>query len=85
MNSLHQHSRLWRRMRPVAGGLALALIVAGTPGLGCDGDAATVFRQTATGAVGSGVKTIVNGVLDGVIAAIEQAGDGDQDDGSGGQ
>ncbi|MEP0844797.1 MAG: hypothetical protein HRF43_19020 [Phycisphaerae bacterium] len=62
-------------VRTAAALLTVGLILAGTPGLGCDNAAATTFRETATDAIGQGVKTIVNGVLDGLIAAINDAGD----------
>ncbi len=63
----------WRR---AALGLALTAIVAGSMGLSCDADAQADFRQTATQAVGDGVKTIVNGLIDGLVTAITNAGDG---------
>lgn len=59
-----------------AGLLICAGILLGAAGPSCDHDAATTFRQEATGAIGEGVKTIMNGVLDGLIAAVEEAGDG---------
>lgn len=69
-----------RAARGVVGALALGLILVGTPGLGCDSAASTTFRETATSAIGSGVKTIMNGVLDGIIAAVEDAGDSSAND-----
>ncbi|NLX20824.1 MAG: hypothetical protein GXY55_04010 [Phycisphaerae bacterium] len=64
------------RWRSGAMGLVLMMVLAGSAGLSCDSDAQTEFRQTATQAIGNGVKTIVNGILDGWIAAILDAGDG---------
>jgi hypothetical protein len=60
--------------------LVCGLILTATMGPSCDSDAAATFRQTATGPIGEGVKTIVNGVLDGWIAAIQDAGDGGRGD-----
>ena len=62
-------------------GLILAAILLACCGPRCDSDAEAVFRQEATGPIGEGVKTIMNGVLDGFIASIEQAGDGGTADG----
>lgn len=56
-----------------------ACILIGVAGPSCDSDAAAVFRQEATAPIGEGVKTIMNGVLDGLIAAVQDAGDGPQD------
>lgn len=67
-----------RSLRRAVLGLVLAAVVVGASGPGCDHEAAAVFRETATGPIGDGVKSIVNGVLDGMIAAIENAGDGGQ-------
>lgn len=64
------------RIRGPQAMLACSLMLGVTMGLSCDSDAAATFRQTATGPIGEGVKTIVNGVLDGWIAAIQEAGDG---------
>ncbi len=59
-----------------------AVLVAGlsvcSMGLSCDSNAQAAFRAEATSAIGSGVKTILGGVIDGLVAAIEQAGDGKQ-------
>lgn len=76
MHRLANHSRI-SRFKSLAGKLLIitAVLFCST-GVSCDDEAATTFRQTATSAIGSGVKTIVNGILDGVIAAVEQAGDG---------
>jgi hypothetical protein len=55
---------------------AALLVVWGCMGASCDSEAAAVFRSTATSEIGEGVRTIMNGVLDGLIAAVEEAGDG---------
>lgn len=65
-----------RCVKRVMTALFLAGVLVGATGLGCDHDAAAVFREAATGPIGEGVKGIMNGVLDGMIAAIENAGDG---------
>jgi len=72
-----------RLRRPAAVGLMLAAILVGASGWSCDSDAAATFRQETTSEIGEGVKTIVNAILDGLIAAIEQAGDGTADTTSG--
>lgn len=51
----------------VAGGILMTSAAAD-----CESD----FRQAAIGPVGDGVKQIANGLLDGVIAAVRNAGDG---------
>jgi hypothetical protein len=68
--------------RGVVTAAVLVAIVVGASGVSCDHEAATVFRQTATGPIGDGVKSILDGILDGVVAAIENAGSGDSDDSS---
>ena len=45
-------------------------------GISCSGDAAAAFRQTATSSIGAGIKTILDGIVDGMVAAVESAGDG---------
>ena len=64
-----------------AGRRVAAALVAGlaacSMGLSCDSNAQAAFRAEATSAIGSGVKTILDGVIDGLVAAIEQAGDGE--------
>lgn len=65
----------WQRRRVLAGVACLGLFALGA-GVNCDSDAAYTFRQTATGPIGSGIKTIMNGILDGAIAAVQGAGDG---------
>lgn len=65
-----------------------AALLAPTLAVSCDQDAQAVFRQTATGGIGQGVKqwlggdaeqavgTIMSATIDGLVASIEQAGDG---------
>ncbi|HOB74999.1 MAG TPA: hypothetical protein PKG54_10775 [Phycisphaerae bacterium] len=65
-----------RGLRRAVLGLVLVAVLVGASGPGCDHEAAAAFREAATGPIGEGVRGIVNGVLDGVIAAIENAGDG---------
>ncbi len=68
---------LSRPLRRSAGvGLVLAAILIGGVDVTCDSDAGATFRQEATSAIGDGVKTILDGIVDGVVAAIGQAGDG---------
>lgn len=67
--------------------LGAALLVP-TLAVSCDQDAQAVFRQTATGGIAQGVKevldgnsdqgmgTIVDAAIDGLVASIQQAGDG---------
>ncbi len=76
MRGFGQRSCSGRLRRSVGLGLLLSAILLGATGLSCDDDAAAVFREEATSAIGAGVKTIVNGILDGLIAAVEAAGDG---------
>ena len=73
---MRQMRRRPRINTPAVAGLVLAALLAGTMGLECDSDAGAVFRQTATSDIGAGVKTILDAVVDGVVAAIEEAGDG---------
>lgn len=80
--------------RPLrAGCLAGFILMAAALTAGCDHDAETVFRQTATEPIGEGVKTflggdpelgvgeIVTAIIDGAVASIVQAGDGPATDG----
>lgn len=64
------------RFRTGIFGFVLTTILVGVTGPNCDQDAQAEFRATATSAIAGGVKTIVNGLIDGVAAAIENAGDG---------
>jgi len=70
-----------RAARQATAALAAGL-AACSMGLSCDSNAQAAFRAEATSAIGSGVKTILNGVVDGLVAAIEQAGDGGKSSGS---
>ena len=79
MRRASHHSFSGRLRRPVGLALMLAVILVGASGWSCDSDASATFRQEATSEIGEGVKTIVNAILDGLIAAIEQAGDGTSD------
>jgi len=63
-----------RTLRRAVLGLVLVAVVVGVAGTGCDHAAQTAFRQAAVGPIGDGVRTTMNGVLDGVIAALENAG-----------
>jgi len=54
----------------------LSAILMTSMGLSCDSSALTAFRQEAASSIGDGIKTIVDGVIDGLIAAVEDAGDG---------
>jgi hypothetical protein len=76
--SLMRHTPLGQ-VRQIVGriicGLVLAAVLVGVTGTGCDQDARASFREAAVGPIGDGVRTAMNGVLDGVIAAITNAGD----------
>ncbi len=65
-----------RKRRIMASLLLAAGLLFPTMGLECDQEAKAAFRDAATGTIGEGVKTIFNGILDGIIASIEDAGDG---------
>lgn len=67
--------RLRQPCRSILTGL-LAILLFCTAGLQCDSQAQAVFRREATREIGEGVRTIMNGVLDGLIAAVEEAGRG---------
>ncbi|MBI4717371.1 MAG: hypothetical protein HY763_06175 [Planctomycetes bacterium] len=59
----------------------MALVVAGI--MGCSGFGCvlgTDFRRVATPAVHTGVSSILNGLVDGLFAAIELESDGDGSD-----
>ncbi len=73
MNRVGKSMKCGRLLRGLT---ALFLLGAGM-GLSCDSDAAAEFRSVATSPIGEGVRTIMNGILDGVIAAVQNAGDGD--------
>ncbi len=63
-------------LRTAAFGLILAAILVGGAGLDCDQDAQAEFRNTATSAIADGLKTILDGLIDGMASAIQNAGDG---------
>lgn len=60
-------------LKRAALGIVLAAMVAGSTGVGCDSAARAAFRDAAVSPIGEGVRTAMNGVLDGVIAAIDNA------------
>jgi hypothetical protein len=76
--SLMRHTTLGQ-VRQIVGraicGLVLAAVLVGVTGTGCDQSARASFREAAVGPIGDGVRSAMNGVLDGVIAAITNAGD----------
>ncbi len=79
MRSSHHH-RIGSGFAQSAGkALLTALLLLASTGVSCDGDAANTFRKEATDDIGEGVRTIFNGVIDGVIAAVETAGDDDEE------
>ena len=51
---------------------SLAMCVMGSS---CNSDAASVFRHTATSSIGEGIRVILYGLVDGVVAAVESVGD----------
>jgi hypothetical protein len=67
-----EHSR-WGKVLAAA---VLSAILFGSAGLNCDQNAQADFRNTATSAVADGVKTIIDGLIDGWAAAVQNAGDG---------
>lgn len=71
------HQKLRSRARFPLAVLACAALLTATAGLSCDDNADADFRQSATQAIGSGIKTIANGLIDGWVNAILNAGDGD--------
>jgi hypothetical protein len=56
--------------------LILLAIVMGGTGLDCDQNAQADFRETVAPVVADGVKTILDGLIDGFAAAVVNAGDG---------
>lgn len=76
MNRIGQGSRPGSRWRMVAAALLLAAVLGMTAGLSCENIpfASATFRDAALGEISSGVKSIVNGILDGIFAVIEEAG-----------
>jgi len=63
-------------------GFILTGLFFATLSTGCDNDAQSAFRQEAAEDIGSGVKTIVDAIIDGFVAAIADAGDGSSDNSS---
>ena len=80
----HPGNGSWRGKfgRSTATGLVLLGFLFGVTGASCDSDAQADFRQEATQSIGQGVKTIVDAVIDGFVAAIVNAGDGATDSSS---
>ncbi len=66
-----------RTLKRVAAGLVLGCVVVG---FNCDHNAQTAFREAAVGPIGDGVKSIMDGTLEGIIAALENAGDGSNEE-----
>jgi len=75
-------SFLWAWRRPAGAAFVATAILIGATGVSCDDDAASVFRQETTAAIGDGVKTIVDALIDGAVETIIQAGDGPSDSNS---
>ena len=70
--------------RHAAAAMLLTAVLFTTMGLSC-GDvpyATDAFRDAAIDDISAGVKDIVNGILDGIFAVIQEAGDGDSSGGS---
>ena len=53
----------WNKLRLAAAGMVVAAIIVGGTGLSCDENAQNMFRTTATPAVTTGVKTVVDGAV----------------------
>ena len=70
----HGGSRLRRALTLVA----LLGVLFATGGLSCDSIpfATSTFRDASMDQISSGVKNIVNGIIDGIFAVIEEAGQG---------
>lgn len=56
----------------VAHTLITMAVLFGGAGLNCNSDTLATFRQEAIDGIGSGVKIIMNGILDGIIAALSE-------------
>jgi len=69
---IQRFARGWGLFRLGAAGLLVGALLLGTCGAGCEN---SDFRQTATEAIGSGLKTILDGIIDGLVAAVSNAGD----------
>ena len=59
----------------VAYGLITMAVLFGGTGLNCSSDTLDIFRQEAASEIGDGVKSIMNGILDGIIATLSQTDD----------
>lgn len=63
--------------RVVLVGLFLTVSLFGATGAGCDVPyASSTFRDAAMSQISTGVKSIVNGIIDGIFAVLKEAGDG---------
>ncbi len=63
-----------RGTKRLSAGILLAItgmFVLATSGADCDSNAQDAFRETAAGPIGNGVKSIVDGMLDGWVAAVQ--------------
>ena len=71
----------WRHS---AAALLLTTVLFATMGLSCSDIPFTTgtFRDAAIDDISAGVKDIVNGILDGIFAVIQEAGDGSDSGGS---
>jgi len=58
--------------RLAATGLLLGGMLLCTCGASCEN---SDFRQTAASAIGDGIKTIIDGIIDGAVSAVSNAGD----------
>ncbi len=79
MNGTSSNSKSASGRRKAAAALFLTALLFSTTGLSC-GDipfASGTFRDAAMGEISTGVKNIVNGIVDGIFAVIADAGDGD--------
>jgi hypothetical protein len=66
-----------RASRSLLACFIMCVLLAVCSGASCDAIVASdTFRDAAASSIGSGVRDIVNGILDGLIALVEQAGDG---------
>lgn len=77
---MRPQGNLYRRYLRVVKKCPRFILIAGltmsTMGVSCDGEAASVFRQTATSPIGEGLKTILYGLVDGMVAAVKSVGEG---------
>ncbi len=58
--------------------LLLAVLILATTGASCTDVpfATSTFRDASMDQISAGVKDIINGIIDGIFAVLEQAGDG---------